>query len=117
MALLGMEFVDGAYTSGTGTINTAYATESSATWYKLGEFVYVAIGLHMKNISSFTDTVIGSNFPPSMGTVFNMSDICQNDAPIYGRMMVNTSGQLVLSTRGTSITQATVSGILMYRAA
>lgn len=102
--------------SGSGTINTQYATETSQQWYKKGQFVCVNISIHLKNISSFTQVTLGTGFPPSNGMAYCVNSLTQNDAPAYGFLTVDTSGKLMLNNRGNvyGTNAITVIGQLLY---
>lgn len=102
--------------NGNGTINTAYATETAQAWVKKGNVVFVPIGLHLKNISTFSTVNIGSNFPPSVGNDYCIAFVCKNDAPVYALFRVDSYGTLSIQTRGTSFgsTAETITGGLMY---
>lgn len=105
-----------AQSTGNGTINTAYATESSHQWVRKGNMVFVPIGLHLKNIGTFTAVNIGSNFPPSVGNSYCVSYACKNDAPVHAVFRVDSAGVLSIQTRGTSFgsTAETITGCMMY---
>lgn len=102
--------------SGNGTINTQYATEAALSYMRYGVFVAIPFGLHLKNISAYSDTVIGTGFPASKGTSFCVSNLMRNDGSVQAYAQVDTSGHLRLITRAFSIgsSATTIIGQLMY---
>jgi hypothetical protein len=102
--------------SGTGNINTTYATESSQFWERQGYIVFVPVNLHLKNINTFSSVNIGSNFPLSIGNNYCISSVCKNDTPLYAFLRVDSHGTLSIQTRGTSFgtSAETIAGSLMY---
>lgn len=104
-----------AYTQGSGTLNTTYWDESTLRYYIIDNLCFVWIAGHLKPISGYGETEIGSGFPKSIGANFSTSCVIDNAGKVPGIFSVNALGRLSITTRDAiTATSTTVTGRLVY---
>lgn len=103
------------YTIGSGTLNTTYWDESTLRYYIIDNLCFVWIAGHLKPISGYGETAIGSGFPKSIGSNFTISCVIDNAGKVPGIFSVNALGQLSITTRDPiTATSTTITGRLVY---
>lgn len=102
-------------TAGSGTLDTSYWEESTLRYDIIDNLCFVGIAGHLKPITGYKETVIGSGFPKSTGANFNISCVIDNAGKVPGIFSVNALGQLSIITRDPITgTSTTVTGRLVY---
>lgn len=103
------------YFTGSGTLNTQYWEESTLRYYIQDNLCFVYVSGHLKPVAGFTEIIVGSNFPKSIGSNYNISCVMDNEKNVVGMFSVNALGQFSITTRNAlTASSTTVTGRLAY---